>query len=110
MSSVTGTSVGRNGQTDHEHRPTLRAVPSRELASVRLVDPSGGWQTQARPIRILGRRESGIVEGQGWLVELDQLFIQMQIVDHQTHLDVEPLSKHLARTVLRPTSWATAGL
>ena len=55
-----------------------------------------------RPIRILGRRESGIAEGWGRLVELDQLFIYMQILDHRTHLDVEPLSKPLARTVLRP--------
>ena len=33
------------------------------------------------------------------LVEFDQLFIQMQILDHRTHLEVEPLSKHLVRPV-----------
>ena len=35
-------------------------------------------------------------------VEFDQLFIQMQILDHRTHLEVEPLSKHLVRPVLWP--------
>ena len=36
------------------------------------------------------------------LVEFDQLFIQMQILDHRTHLEVEPLSKHLVRPVFWP--------
>ena len=54
-----------------------------------------------RPIRISGRRESGIAACPA-LVEFDQLFIQMQILDHRTHLEVEPLSKHLVRPVLWP--------
>ena len=36
------------------------------------------------------------------LVEFDQRFIQMQILDHRTHLEVEPLSTHLVRPVLWP--------
>ena len=54
-----------------------------------------------RPIRISGRRESGIAACPA-LVEFDQRFIQMQILDHRTHLEVEPLSKHLVRPVLWP--------
>ena len=46
---------------------------------------------KARPIRISGRRESGIAACPA-LVEFDQLFIQMQILDHRTHLEVEPLN------------------
>ena len=42
----------------------------------------------ARPIRISGRRESGIAACPT-LVEFDQLFIHMQILDHRTHLEVE---------------------
>ena len=61
----------------------------------------GGERRERRPIRISGRRESGIAACPA-LVEFDQLFIQMQILDHRTHLEVEPLSKHLVRPVLWP--------
>ena len=57
---------------------------------------------RGRPIRISGRRESGIAACPA-LVEFDQLFIQMQILDHRTHLEVEPLSKHLVRPSVSET-------
>ena len=56
---------------------------------------------RSRPIRISGRRESGIAACPA-LVEFDQRCIHMQILDHRTPLEVEPLSTHLVRPVRWP--------
>jgi hypothetical protein len=53
----------------------------------------------------LGRRESEIAEGWGRLVELDQLFIHMQILDHRTHLDVERPYCSFCHRLLMVTGW-----
>ena len=66
----------------------LETVP----ATQQLLALAGNPPAVARPIRISGRRESGIAACPA-LVEFDQLFIQMQILDHRTHLEVETLSK-----------------
>ncbi len=79
---------------------TLKAI-ARPNNDTLYVNALLDLRQEPRPIRISGRRESGIAACPT-LVEFDQLFIQMQILDHRTHLDVEPRSKHLVRPVLWP--------
>ena len=75
-------------QFGHEHLAVDLTWQGRGLGKA-LVKDALLRTAAARPIRISGRRESGIAACPA-LVEFDQRFIQMQILDHRTHLEVEP--------------------
>ena len=76
----------------------VNPVPTRGPA---VASPRGSSDWEPRPIRISGRRESGIAACPA-LVECDQRCIHMQILDHRTPLAVEPLSTQLVRPVRWP--------
>ena len=107
--------VGRNRETFRREdvRPTLKnpSAAGREFFFTRAVYRDGrGWRGESwatdypKADRVLSeyRAAANLESPHPTLVEFDQRFIHMQILDHRTHLDVEPRSKHLVRPVLWP--------